>query len=83
MFKKIEHTKVFWWTTTWSLWAHIWLWLVYKKISPNEIEVWEAWLTLGFTPIFVFTTWLVDTRGWNWFAQNKNVSGKAYNSDKL
>ena len=31
--KKIEHTKVFWWTTAWSMWAHLWIWLIYKQVG--------------------------------------------------
>lgn len=73
-FKKIKHVKVFIWTTTWSMWAHLWLWIVYKQITPDQIDVWEAYVTLGFMPLFVWTTWLVDTRGWNWFAPHKHVS---------
>ncbi len=69
--KKIEHIKVFWWTTCWSMWVHLWLWLVYKVISPETIAVWEAWVTLGMFPLFIWTTWLVDTRGYNWFAPNR------------
>lgn len=72
-FKKIEHLKVFAWTATWSMWVHIWLWLVYKRITPNVIDIWEAWLTLAFFPMFVYTTWLVDTRGFNWFGKHKNA----------
>jgi len=71
-FRKIEHLKVFIWTTSWSLWAYFWLWIVYKKVSPNVIEVWEAWVTLAFMPLFVWSTYMVDTRGWNWFAPHKN-----------
>lgn len=70
--KKVNHQKVFIWTTAWSFWSYIWLWLVYKKISPNFIDIWEAFVTLGMFPVFLFTTWLVDTRGWNWFGRNKN-----------
>jgi len=71
-FRKIEHFKVFIWTTSWSLWAYLWLWIVYKQVSPNVIEMWEAWVTLAFMPVFVWTTYMVDTRGWNWFARHKN-----------
>uniref|UniRef100_A0A6U2FWI8 Calx-beta domain-containing protein n=1 Tax=Chlamydomonas euryale TaxID=1486919 RepID=A0A6U2FWI8_9CHLO len=71
-FRKIAHLKVFIWTTSWSLWAYFWLWVVYKKVSPNVIEVWEAWLTLAFMPLFVWSTYMVDTRGWNWLAPHKN-----------
>lgn len=73
VFKKIEHTKVFMWTTSWSLWAYVWIWLVYKAISPNSVEVWEAFVTLGFMPLFVWSTWMVDTRGWNWLQASKNA----------
>ena len=33
--KKIEHTKVFWWTTAWSMWAHLWIWLIYKQVGDG------------------------------------------------
>ncbi|KAG1661500.1 hypothetical protein FOA52_010215 [Chlamydomonas sp. UWO 241] len=71
--KKIEHFKVFMWTTTWSMWAYLWLWIVYKRVSPNEVEIWEAWVTLAFMPLFVWTTYMVDTRGWRWFGGHKNA----------
>jgi hypothetical protein len=48
-------------------------WLAYKIITPNVIDIWEAWLTLAFFPMFVYTTWLVDTRGFNWFGRHKNA----------
>ncbi|KAG1658789.1 hypothetical protein FOA52_011731 [Chlamydomonas sp. UWO 241] len=72
-FRKIEHFKVFMWTTTWSMWAYLWLWIVYKRVSPNEVELWEAWVTLAFMPVFVGTTYMVDTRGWRWFGGHKNA----------
>ncbi|KAG1678958.1 hypothetical protein FOA52_013021 [Chlamydomonas sp. UWO 241] len=71
-YRKIEHFKVFIWTTTWSMWAYLWLWIVYKRVSPNEVEIWEAWVTLAFMPVFVWTTYMVDTRGWMWFGGHKN-----------
>lgn len=74
--KKILHVEVFAWTTTWSIWAHLWLWIAYKKVTPGVIDIWEAFITLGMFPIFVFTTWLVDTRGWpwQWLNASKHVS---------
>lgn len=71
--KMIEHQKVFIWTTTWSLVAHLWIWLAYKKITPGIIDIWEAFLTLGMFPVLVYTAWLVDTRGWHWYRANKNA----------
>ena len=83
-FKRVEHQKVFIWTTTWSIWAHIWVWLIYKKITPNVIDLWEGLVTLGMFPALVFTAWLVDTRGWNWFGRNRNqvVPSNRGESDK-
>mmetsp|Transcript_31517 Transcript_31517/g.93958 ORF Transcript_31517/g.93958 Transcript_31517/m.93958 type:complete len:805 (-) Transcript_31517:1328-3742(-) len=73
VFKTVEHSRVFWWTTTWSMWAHLWLWLVYTFISPDVIDLWEAIVTLAFFPIFVYTTWLVDTRGFRWWRSQSNA----------
>ena len=55
----IEHTKVFWWTTAWSMWSHLWIWIVYKKLTPGHITMWQAFVTLGQMPLFIYTTWLV------------------------
>ena len=43
------------------------------QFTPGHITIWEGFTTLGFMPVFVYTTWLVDTRGFNWFGPNKNV----------
>ena len=43
------------------------------QFTPGRITIWEGFTTLGFMPVFVYTTWLVDTRGFNWFGPNKNV----------
>eukprot|EP00798_Chlamydomonas_sp_ICE-L_P000611 gene611-2040_t len=72
-FKRLDHIKVFTWTTLWMLWAHIWIWVVYKKISRGEVELWEAFTTLGFFPVFVQTSYMVDVRGWNWFIPRNEV----------
>lgn len=33
--KRVEQFRVFITTATWSIWAHVWMYLVYEKISPN------------------------------------------------
>ena len=50
------------WTSIWSIFAYIWLYLIIAKISPGEIEVWEAILTLCFFPLLVFNAYLLDTQ---------------------
>eukprot|EP00798_Chlamydomonas_sp_ICE-L_P026843 gene26843-4446_t len=67
-YKRLDHIKVFCWTTAWMLWAHLWIWLVYNKVSPGQ-----AFATLGFFPFFVQTSYLVDIRGFNWLTPKNEV----------
>uniref|UniRef100_A0A4W5MY88 Solute carrier family 8 member 4a n=1 Tax=Hucho hucho TaxID=62062 RepID=A0A4W5MY88_9TELE len=60
--RRIKHLRVFFVTATWSIFAYIWLYLILAVISPGEVEVWEAVLTLMFFPICVVQAWVADRR---------------------
>uniref|UniRef100_A0A7S0WQC5 Calx-beta domain-containing protein n=1 Tax=Chlamydomonas leiostraca TaxID=1034604 RepID=A0A7S0WQC5_9CHLO len=79
-FKRIEQFRVFICTAVWSIWAYIWMYLVYKVISPNVIEMWEAFVTLGFFPALILTAWLIDTEPWKGdntvFPDEEEAAGK-------
>lgn len=69
--KHIREFGVFVLTSAWSLWAYIWMLLVVRYVSPGVIEPWEAWVTLGYMPLFVFLAYCQDN-GW-WIKCTKEV----------
>ncbi|KAK3096603.1 hypothetical protein FSP39_001609 [Pinctada imbricata] len=62
--KKIKEFGVFIVTAIWSMFAYIWMLLVVGYITPEQIDVWEAWVTLGFMPVFVFQAYCQDNGWW-------------------
>jgi len=62
--KKIREFGVFIVTSAWSLFAYVWLLVVLKWSSPDEIELWEAFVTLSFFPLLVITAWCQDNGWW-------------------
>ncbi|XP_041367224.1 sodium/calcium exchanger 2-like isoform X2 [Gigantopelta aegis] len=71
--KRIKEFGVFLLTSVWSIWAYLWMLLVVKFISPGVIEIWEAFVTLGFFPTFVIMAYCQDN-GW-WLCRSKRVAG--------
>lgn len=61
--KSIREFGVFLMTSIWSMLAYVWMLVVVRYISPGVIDPWEAWLTLGCMPLFVFLAYLQD-KGW-------------------
>jgi len=51
-------------TAVWSLLAYVWLLVVLLWSSRNEVEWWEAWLTLLFFPILVLSAYAQDNNWW-------------------
>jgi solute carrier family 8 (sodium/calcium exchanger) len=43
-----------------SLIAYIWLYLVLEIISPNVVEIWEAWVTLAFFFVLCILAYIAD-----------------------
>lgn len=62
--KRIREFGVFLITSIWSLWAYVWMLLVVQYISPGVIDAWEAWVTLGFMPLFVLMAYCQDNGWW-------------------
>ncbi|XP_070172834.1 sodium/calcium exchanger 2-like isoform X3 [Littorina saxatilis] len=58
--KTIKELGVFIVTSIWSIWAYVWMLIVVQYISPGQIDPWEAWVTLGYLPLFVFMSYLTD-----------------------
>ncbi len=55
--KKINDMGVFFTTASFSLWAYIWMFIV---LTDQKVEPWEAWLTLAFFFILIFSAYLMD-----------------------
>lgn len=70
--KFIKEFGVFLTTTFYSIFAYVWMLLVIQYISPGEIEPWEAWVTVGYMPVFVLHSYAQDS-GW-WFYKCKSKS---------
>ncbi len=47
-------------TAAWSAFAYIWLYLVLVIISPNEVTLWEAIVTLLCFPFLVVTSYMAE-----------------------
>ena len=62
--KHIREFGVFLMTAAWSLLAYLWMLLVVQYMTPGVISPWEAWITLGFMPLFVFMAYCQDN---SWF----------------
>ncbi len=70
--KKIHEFGVFLLTAIWSIFAYAWMLIVLEAISPGEIEIWEAWVTLAFFPLMVLTAYAQDS---GWWCKKKSSVG--------
>lgn len=61
--------KVFITTAVWSSFAYIWLFLVLVVITPNEVTLWEACITLLCFPVLVINSYMAEK---NFFIGNKS-----------
>ncbi len=62
--KKIFELGVFMLTSVWSIFAYIWMLIVVQVSSRGVVEVWEAWVTLGFFPLLVLMAYAQDNGWW-------------------
>ncbi|XP_033124004.1 sodium/calcium exchanger 2-like isoform X2 [Anneissia japonica] len=62
--KKVKDFGVFMLTAVWSIFAYIWLLIVLLWITPQQIDMWEAWVTLGFFPVLVLSAYAQDNGWW-------------------
>lgn len=58
--KKIFDVGVFAVTSIAATWAYVWFFLVLGVISPGEVEVWEAFLTVGFFIMLIILAYMAD-----------------------
>lgn len=62
--KRVHEFGVFVLTSTWSLFAYIWMLFVLQFWTPGEITMEEAWITLGFFPVMVLAAYCQDNGWW-------------------
>jgi solute carrier family 8 (sodium/calcium exchanger) len=70
--KKIYDLLVFGTTSIFSIFAYVWLYLCLTTISPEEVDITEAWLTLIFFFVLVILAFIADRV--NHKIQEKNKS---------
>ena len=70
--KPIREFGVFLLTAMWSMFAYVWMLVVLKWRTPDEVELWEALLTLAFFPLLVITAWCQE-HGW-WYRRATTVN---------
>ena len=58
----IKEMGVFAITASFSIFAYIWLFIVLTVTSPDEIELWEALMTLVFFPLLVLMAYMQDKK---------------------
>ena len=59
-YKAIKMFGVFISTAIFSTWAYLWFFLVLVVISPGIVEMWEAFVTLGFMLALVIVAYSCD-----------------------
>ena len=78
--RKIEGIKVFALTSLFSLFAYIWMVIVLVAVTPNQIDLWEAILTLAFFPIMVIMAYITDQ---NCFCKQPEEEGDEESTEPL
>lgn len=74
--KRVSQFTVFLLTSGWSIWAYVWMLLVVKIISPGEIEIWEAWITLSFFPLLAISAYCQDNHWWIYKCRRRVASSE-------
>lgn len=60
--RTIKHLGVFLVTSSWSVFAYVWLYLILAVFSPGVVDIWEAVLTFLFFPATVLTAYAADRK---------------------
>ncbi|KAG2493903.1 hypothetical protein HYH03_007840 [Edaphochlamys debaryana] len=63
-FKRISQMRVYITTALWSMWAYVWMLIVYVYWTPDEVTLAEALITLGFFFVLLLNAWIIDTQPW-------------------
>lgn len=69
--RKVQETGVFLVTSFFSVFAYLWLIVILKVSTPDEIDLWEALLTLFFFPALLILAYCQDNA---WFRKRSGDS---------
>ena len=47
-----------------SLWAYLWMLIVYQFWTPDRVTMVEAFLTLSFMPVLIIIAYFLDAKPW-------------------
>lgn len=72
--RKIKHLGVFFVTSTWSVFAYVWLYLILAVVSPGEVEIWEGLLTFSFFPLTVLTAYAADRKMYKYIRKDYRMN---------
>ncbi len=73
--KKIDGLGVFAVTAIASLFAYIWMWFVLAGVTKNQVDMWEAFLTLFFFFLLLFLAFTADKIKFYWDRYQKKRKG--------
>ena len=62
--RRIKEIKVFVVTALFSVFAYVWLYITLKVSSPDEVELWEAFITLFLFVVLLVTAYAADKHFW-------------------
>ncbi len=62
--KRVKELGVFALTSAWSVFAYIWMLIVLQFHTKGEVDLVEAWVTLGFSPVLVIMAYAQDNGWW-------------------
>ena len=77
---RIKNFSVFLTTTVYSIFAYIWLFLVLVVISPNEVTLWEAIVTLLCFPLLVIHAYMAEK---DFFVKRKESAPGGEEDEKM
>lgn len=72
--RRIKHLSVFFVTSTWSVFAYVWLYLILAFFSPGEVEIWEGILTFLFFPLTVLTAYAADRQMYKYMKKDYRMN---------
>ena len=73
--KKIDGLGVFAVTTSASMFAYIWMWIVLAGWTPNVVTIWEAFITLFFFFLLLALAFTADKIKWCMDRRKKKKEG--------